>query len=210
MGTNIYLNQNKTPLVSKFNDLQLIFMDPACRGCYICMEKALNAHKPHTHMMDPHISSENFQDDRNIIDVHRRDKRQFTSEIIGGKKSKRSKSKNNKAVTLMKYKDKGKIYALKIKETNSVSDLHNKSKTVTTCQVYSIQKSFSCESPQANLILTDTRKKTNKKGKKGHGKRETKILKPIKTVITPVMPWKRYIDDSHVLEQIMPSIEEIY
>lgn len=205
MGKNIMLNKNSPNLLNRLSDLQSLFMDPTCRGCYTCMERAMKAQKPHIHMMDPRISSENFQDDRNMIEASRRDKRKAKSENTSAK-TKRSKSKRNKGVTLTKYNDNGRIYALKIKETNLAQELYNK--TVTTCKVFTVQKSFSCDSPEANLILIDSKKRANKKGRKGHRKRETKVIKHT-TVNTPVYG-KRNIDDSHVQEQIMPSIEEMY
>ncbi|XP_045775726.1 uncharacterized protein LOC123874442 [Maniola jurtina] len=220
IGKNIILNKN-APMHSKINDLQSVFMDPACTGCHTCMERAMKAHKSRTHMMDPRISLENFQDDRNMID-ERRDKRKAEWAASNVKKSKRSKPKNNKGITLMKYNHNGKIYALKINETNSVLDVHNNSETIMTCQVYSVKKSVSCESPEANLILTGSRKKTTKKGKKGYGKRETKSVEPMKlieavkraestkTVIIAPVYRKRNVDDSQVPEQIMYSIEEMY
>ncbi|XP_034833427.1 uncharacterized protein [Maniola hyperantus] len=223
IGTNIILNKN-APLYSKMTDLPSIFMDPACSGCYTCMERVMKTHvKSHIHMMDPRISSENFQDDRNnMIDGSRRDKRKVEWGASSVKKSKRSKPKKNKRISLMKYNDNGKIYALQINETNSVLGVYNNSETIMTCQVYSVKKSVSCESPEANLILTGSRKKTNKKGKKGYGKRDTKSVDPMKlieavkraeptkTVLIAPVYRKLNIDDSHVPEQIMYSIEEMY
>ncbi|XP_052742655.1 uncharacterized protein LOC112045419 [Bicyclus anynana] len=208
IGKNVILN--KASQHNTFKDLQSVLMDPDCRGCYVCMERAMNANKPQMHMMDP-ISTEDFQNDRNLIDVSRRDKR-AAIDTTTGKKYKRSKKdkkeKRNKGVTVIKYNENGKML-LKVKETDTVLDFENKSAKVTTCEIYSVEKSFSCESPEANLILTDSRKKKNKKDKMGYGKRETTILEPVKPVMAPF--YRKTNEDAYYVDQILiPSIEDMY
>lgn len=38
MGKNIMLNKNSPNSLNRGSDLQSLFMDPTCRGCYTCME----------------------------------------------------------------------------------------------------------------------------------------------------------------------------
>lgn len=202
------------PVYSKVSDLQSVFMDPACRGCYICMERSIKAHKVHNKMDIMNNNIENLQAEYIVQNKARRDKRKINLDKVASKqdnKGKKSKSrKNNQSVTIIKYNDNNKVYALKIKETyTNIIGRKNTTKMGSTCQVYSVEKSSPCESHEADLILSVSQNKINKKGKKEQSKSNSNVAVVKHAVVAPEFR-KRQIDNSQVPEQIMPSIEEIY
>ncbi|CAG4935362.1 unnamed protein product [Colias eurytheme] len=216
VGKNIMLNVNTQANTMKSSDLQTVFIDPSCRNCATCMERAVNAHKIHNHVVNTQMNTDRFQDNtytnqENIIRERRSVKFDNVPKIE--KKPKKSKPKRNKSVSVIKYNENGEIYALKVKETSNqlIADQQNvtKSFSSTTCQVYSVQQSLPCESPEADLILTATKRKTNKKNKKVQGKKETNVPTEKATLITSVFR-KRHVDNSQVPENFMTSLEEMY
>lgn len=192
---------------SKLSDVQNLFDDPICKSCYNCMERAIKSHS----MINTQIQG-SHQNPLDLKDGKIRDKRKATAVNTQSnldKKSKKLKYKKNKSVSIIKYNNNDKVYALKVKETNTQSDVQNANNSITTCQVYSIQKHFPCESPDADLILTASKRKINKNNKKEQNKRQKNVSNTKTTVIAPTFR-KRQIDSSQLPEQIMPSIEEMY
>ncbi|CAH2087473.1 unnamed protein product [Euphydryas editha] len=198
----------RTTSSSKVSNLQSVFMDVNCKSCIGCMERAIKSHKSCNQMK---IEAKKFHDELINSERNIRYKRKTNDSVLGkfDKKTKKNKSKNNRFVTITKYNEKERVYALKVIESNTqvLSDPRNKNKT-NTCQIYSVKKSFPCESPEADLILKESKRKINKKNKKEH-KRDKNVSAVKTTVIAPVFR-KRQIDESQAPEQIMPSVEEFY
>ncbi|CAH4022384.1 unnamed protein product [Pieris brassicae] len=205
VGKNIILNVNIEANNNKASDLQAVFTDPSCKSCANCMERVVRAHKVHrlSKIRDDDIYQLLTKKDNKI-----KEKRSVHFETKGEKKSKKSKAK--KSVSVIKYNENGEIYALKVKETNNqlISEPNVTRAISTTCQVYSIQKSLPCESPEADLILTASKRKTNKKNKKVQGKRETNV--PTEEAVIASVFRKRHVDNSELQEHYMTSLEEMY
>lgn len=163
------------------------------------MQRAIKSHKTYKNLK---VDGENFHDESFNRERNIRDKRK-SNDSVQGKLDK--KTKKTKSISITKYNEKEKIYALKVMEpkTQVSSNIHDKNNTM-TCQIYSVKKSFPCESPEADLFLKESKKKINKRNKK-ENKRE-KNVSPVKTTVFR----KRQIDESQAPEQIMPSIEEFY
>ncbi|CAF4826683.1 unnamed protein product [Pieris macdunnoughi] len=200
MGYSYYDTANDT--VTK---KRAVFTDPSCKSCVNCMERVVKAHKVHrlSKIRDDDIYQLLTKKDNKI-----KQKRSVNFETKGEKKSKKTKAK--KSVSVIKYNENGEIYALKVKETNNqlISEPNVTRAISTTCQVYSIQKSLPCESPEADLILTASKRKTNKKNKKVQGKRETNV--PTEEAVIASMFRKRHVDNSELQEHYMTSLEEMY
>ncbi|XP_072938283.1 uncharacterized protein [Epargyreus clarus] len=214
-----FVHFNKTSNFNRVSDLQSVFMDPECKECHNCMEQAIKAHKVHSHMntetkvndvpneIDNHVESTTSRNKRNLVP-------DLQLNVV--KKAKKSKGKKNKNKTfsVTKYSDEGKIYALKVKEaTPLTSDQQNQTKaSVTKCQMYRVKEYFSCDSPDADLILKEAKQKINKTSIKEKGKKEINL--PVENkekdrIIAPMFA-KRHADESQISENFMPSIEEIY
>ncbi|XP_050350409.1 uncharacterized protein LOC126773501, partial [Nymphalis io] len=140
---------------NKISDLKSVFMDATCKSCLNCMERAIKSHKVQNHI--DFIKKENFRNEFVTRKINTRNKRKTNanSQRRVDKRTKKSKSKNNKLVTVIKYNENERIFALKIIETNKqvLSDQHT-NKT-TTCQVYSVKKYYPCETLEADLILNE-------------------------------------------------------
>ncbi|CAK1542177.1 unnamed protein product [Leptosia nina] len=195
----------------KASELQAVFTDISCKGCVNCMERVVKAHKVN-HVNASQIRGDMNDSIRTIQENIVRDRRSVRFESVPKIEKKSKKSKTKKSVSVIKYNENGEIYALKVKESNTqlTPDQPNGTKTSsTTCQVYSIQKSLPCESPEADLILTASKRKTNKKNKKVQGKRETSVPTEEATLIASVFR-KRHVDNSEVQEPYLTSLEEMY
>ncbi|XP_064072999.1 uncharacterized protein LOC113398728 [Vanessa tameamea] len=191
--------------MNKVSDLKSVFLDATCKRCHNCMERAIKSHKVQNQI--DLLKNEQFHSELVDQEINKRNKRKTNASAQRkiDKKIKKSKSKN-KSVTIIKYNDNERIFALKIIETNKHVLLDQQTNNTMTCQVYSVKKSFPCETPEADLILNESKTKINKNKK---SKREQSKKNEKTTVIAPVFR-KRQIDDSQAPEQIMPSIEEIY
>lgn len=189
----------RTPSSNKVGDVQPVFMDVNCKSCIECMQRAIKSHKTYKNLK---VDGENFHDELFNRERNIRDKRK-SNDSVQGKLDK--KTKKTKSISITKYNEKEKIYALKVMEpkTQVSSNIRDKNNTM-TCQIYSVKKSFPCESPEADSFLKESKKKTNKRNKK-ENKRE-KNMSAVKTTVFR----KRQIDESQAPEQIMPSIEEFY
>ncbi|XP_046966837.1 uncharacterized protein LOC124534854 [Vanessa cardui] len=193
---------------NKVSELKSVFLEATCKRCHKCMERAIKSHKVNNQI--DLIKNEQFNNELVDQEVNTRNKRKTNANALRkvDKKTKKNKSKN-KSVTIIKYNDNERIFALKIIETNKNMLLDRQTNNTTTCQVYSVKKSFPCETPEADLILKESKTKINKnkKSKREQNKKNASDVKT--TVIAPVFR-KRQIDDSQAPEQIMPSVEEIY
>lgn len=204
-GKNILLNIQYNN--NKASDLQTVFMDPSCKNCVNCMERVVKSHKVHrlSKVRDDAVYQPLIREDNKI-----RDKRGVRFEGVNKAEKKSKKTKGKKSVSVIKYNENGEIYALKVKETNNqlVTERNVTKAISTTCQVYSIQKSLPCESPEADLILTASKRNTNKKNKKVQGKREANV--PTEEAVIASVFRKRHVDNSELHEHYMTSLEEMY
>ncbi|KAF9823842.1 hypothetical protein SFRURICE_013379 [Spodoptera frugiperda] len=221
MPKKILLNINGPPLVNILSDLQMVFMDVKCRRCIDCMERAIKAYKSQYHVLKSRPRSDELHEEvlRNRYVYSVRNKREIAKETpqTTTPKTKRSKSKKKatKSVTVTKYVD-GEVYALKVKETNTqVNAEQNNVTHSTTCQIYSVKKSYPCDSPESITFLAIAKRKVNKKMKKDKERQRLNSL--ITTTTTTEKPSflapaykKRHVDNSQVPENFMPSIEELY
>ncbi|KAL0821173.1 hypothetical protein ABMA28_005792 [Loxostege sticticalis] len=212
----LLLNINGPPLVNNVSELQSVFIDLACKRCHSCMERAMKAFKYHKHMINTRPSAEELQEDVLTNEIMYRTKRDIvpTDETMVStaddkkttKKTRNKKNKTNRAVVVTKYNIDGEVYALKVKET--MNNEQNESKGASTCQVYSVKKSFPCDSAEGESLLTSAKRKANKrKAKKEQDK--TSTTSTTQKTQTSVFR-KREVDNSQVPENFMPSIEEMY
>ncbi|CAH1637299.1 unnamed protein product [Spodoptera littoralis] len=200
-------------------------MDVKCRTCIDCMERAIKAYKAQYHIIKSRPRPDELHEDvlRTRYTYSVRNKREITKPFettqqqTTTSKPKRSKSKKKatKSVTVTKYVD-GEVYALKVKETNTQVNVEQNNVThATTCHIYSVKKSYPCDSPESNAFLTIAKRKVNKKMKKE--KERHRLNSIITTTSTTEKPHflapafrKRHVDNSQVPENFMPSIEELY
>lgn len=195
----------KSDVQSEISDELVLSEDLSCKSCYSCIQRAMQSHLMSSHIKESYLSPLNLDDSKKRI---KRKTTLNTAQNITDKKSKKLKFKRNKTVSIIKYNNSGKIYALKVKEIQTNAPKNN---SITTCQVYSIQKHFPCESPDADLLLTASKRKINKTSKKKRSKRQKNVSDTKTTVIAPAAAFRKsHVDSSQVPEQIMPSIEEIY
>ncbi|CAH0687770.1 unnamed protein product [Spodoptera exigua] len=223
MPKRILLNINGPPLVNMLSDLQMVFMDVKCKKCIDCMERAIKAFKAHYHVVEARPRADELYEEvlKNRYIFSNRNKRETpkiveTPQTTTTSKPKRSKTKKRatKSVTVTKYVD-GDVYALKVKETNTqVSVDQNNVTHTTSCQIFSVKKSYPCDSPDSVAFLTTARRKLNKRMKK---EKEANRIDPLTTTTTTDKPHflapafrKRHVDNSQVPENVMPSIEELY
>ncbi|KAJ0175091.1 hypothetical protein K1T71_009232 [Dendrolimus kikuchii] len=208
----ILLNINGPPLVNVVNDLQSLFVDTSCSHCTICMERAIRAYKSNLHHLDrPTI--EELQEE--VLEYRyfnfNRDKRDTDSTEKHESATEQLKTRNQRVhqfIDVKKYNINGEVYALKINESNIIDVKFSKGKTSDAlCHVYSIKKYFPCNTPEAELLLTVSKRKANKKNKKE--KIKSVVTTTEKKVSIPVFR-KRHVDNSQVPENVMPSIEELY
>ncbi|XP_063829804.1 uncharacterized protein LOC135079146 [Ostrinia nubilalis] len=209
----ILLNINGPPLVNNVTELQTVFTALACKRCHNCMERAIRAYKVHNHIISNRPSAEELQEDVLTNEISYRTKRDIapTSETIiptsteakTTKKFRAKKNKINRAVMVTKYNIDGDVYALKVKEQLNADQNDTK-----TCQVYSVKRSFPCDSAEGEALLSSARRKANKrKAKKEQDK--TSTTPTTQKTQTSVFR-KREVDNSQMPENFMPSIEELY
>ncbi|KAL4717220.1 hypothetical protein ACJJTC_017107 [Scirpophaga incertulas] len=192
------------------NDLQRVFNDLTCKDCDSCMMRAIKAHQSHVakwYLGNSRLGAKEIREDILINKISRK-KRDVsidnTTEVIFEKK-KTKKGKVQKTITVTKYNTGGQVYALKVKVAQLSFDKQNDTESpTTTCQVYSVKKSFPCESPEADTLTSPTKRKVRGKSKnRAERKFSSTTMKPSISVYR-----KREVDISQVQESFMPSIEE--
>lgn len=210
----LLLNLNAPPLVTRTNDLQTVFADEKCVLCFNCMERALKAHRyskyrPDSEELHSYLLT-------NTITLHR-NKRYVTSTATPeGKKEKKGKKKSkvHKTIIVTQYNVDGAVYALKVKETLPGSD-HADDKSG-ACQVYSVNKVTSCNTPEGDAFIANVKKNVNKKDKRHKERiREENITRRNPTTTRAPMKSlfrKRQTDEirSQMPENVMSSVEEFY
>jgi hypothetical protein len=205
----ILLNINGPPLVSNISELQSVFNDANCKDCHDCMDNAIKAYNNHIRMQNNRPSAEELRDDlTNEVNVRiKRDLMSGEKIEFTPKKTKSKKNKPQKTVTVTKYNVDNEVYALKVKETH-VSVEKQDGIAVTTCQVYSVKKSFPCESLEGDALLSSVKRKTNKKKIKREQKNtfSSTVKSPTRTSVFK----KREVDNTEVPDNSMSSIEDIY
>ncbi|KAJ8714587.1 hypothetical protein PYW07_002812 [Mythimna separata] len=208
MPKKILLNINGPPLVNMVSDLQTVFMDVACRQCIDCMERAIKAYTTHHNIVKTIPSTDELHDQ--VLRLRSRNRRDSQTDNTTTKtKKNKSKKKATKSVTVTKYNVDGNVFALKVKETNMVASGDRQNVTqVSTCQVFSVQNSFPCDSAEGESFLTNAKRKVSKKSKK---------VKDVNKDATTSKPHfnapafrKRQIDNSEIPDNFMPSIEDFY
>ncbi|XP_061720062.1 uncharacterized protein LOC133527181 [Cydia pomonella] len=175
-----------------------------CSLCLNCINKALYFLSSTKPTDDPprHMPSSDFILNDIIENYHQykveRNKRD-TEVPTKTKKSNVSKSKN---VTVTKYNIDGQIYAIKLRERNFTQTENQQGDR--SCQVFSVRKYYPCDSPKAELIFTNARRKANKSN------RRTK--KQTKNTLTTDKPQSQSLTfrDKLLAEPFMTSIEELY
>ncbi|XP_063382986.1 uncharacterized protein LOC134669395 [Cydia fagiglandana] len=177
-----------------------------CSLCIDCIKKALfflSISKKSITAPSTHVQTKNFTPNNFIENYHHnkvvRNKRD-TELPTKTKKSHVSKSKN---VTVTKYNIDGQIYAIKLREKNS-TQAENQQGDDRSCQVFSVRKYYPCESPKAESIFTNAKRKANKANRRS--KKQT-----ISTLTTDKPQFQSLVfRDKLSAEPIMTSIEELY
>lgn len=214
----ILLNLNGQRVIVKLNEIQSVLNDYSCHKCVECMKRALKAQRTHSYLRNRTASKE-MPHEVLTNKIPRRSKRDIGAPTLPeldtnkDKKIKPKKSKSQKSVTVTKYNFDGEVFALKVKEANSTIDDLNEKLYGVSCQVYSINKSYPCDSPEGDLIVTAAKRKMNKKDKKDKDI-TTKITTKPDILINSAGFRKRQVDsnyqNSQLPENVMPSIEEFY
>lgn len=212
MPKKVLLNIKGPPLVNMISDLQIVFMDMACSQCIDCMERAIKAYTKHNHAIKTVPSTDELHAQVLRLRKRYRNKRDsetsFNENTTVKTKRNKSKKKTSKSVTVTKYNVDGVVFALKVKETNTVgsADQQNDNQ-VSTCQIFSVKKSFPCDTPDSDSFLTVAKRKVSKKSKKEKKAHATTTTKPY--FVVPAFK-KRQIDNSQIPDNFMPSIEDFY
>ncbi|KAJ8718515.1 hypothetical protein PYW08_002752 [Mythimna loreyi] len=212
MPKKILLNINGPPLVNMVSDLQTVFMDVACSQCIDCMERAIKAYTTHHHIIKTIPSTDELHEQVLSLGTrNRRDSSTPAEHTTSKSKKNKSKKKATKAVTVTKYNVDGDVFALKVKETNIVGSADQQNETqVSTCQVFSVKKSFPCDSPDGESFLTNAKRKGSKKSKKDKDANKDTATTTSKPHFMAPAFRKRQIDNSQVPDNFMPSIEDFY
>uniref|UniRef100_A0A2A4K3N0 HMA domain-containing protein n=1 Tax=Heliothis virescens TaxID=7102 RepID=A0A2A4K3N0_HELVI len=214
MQKKILLNINGPPLVNMVTDLQIVFMDVGCNKCINCMERAIKAYKSHYYILKSRPRSDELQEEvlkKRLLQANRKKREAATATEKYASKTKRTKPKKTKSVSVTKYNVDGDVYALKVKETNTQVNAEQLNDTqVSTCRVYSVKKSFPCDTPDADSFLTVAKRKVNKKSKKEKERHKVATTTTEKPHFLAPAFRKRQVDNSQVPENFMPSIEELY
>lgn len=218
MQKKIFLNINGPPLVNMVTDLQMVFMDVSCRKCIDCMERAIKAYKTHNNIIktlrNPDELHEQVLHLKSKRNRNKRNANKSTTEKNTTSKVKRTKPKKTKTITVTKYNVDGDVFALKVKETNMLggSDQQNDTQVLSTCQVFSVKKSFPCNTPEGESFLTVAKRKVNKKNKKAKKEKEANQTgaTTMKAHFAAPAFRKREVDNSQVPDNFMPSIEDLY
>ncbi|XP_063539656.1 uncharacterized protein LOC134748796 [Cydia strobilella] len=198
--------KRKTPSgVSLDMVLDYLHETDKCSLCLDCINKALfffSSKKSAASVPATHMQSRDFILNDIIENYHHykevRNKRD-TEVPTKTKKSNVSKSKN---VTVTKYNIDGQIYAIKLRERNSTQTENQHEDR--SCQVFSVRRYYPCDSPKAELIFTNARRKVNKANR-----RSKKQTKSILTTDKP-QPQSLAFRDKLLAEPFMTSIEELY
>ncbi|XP_049872150.1 uncharacterized protein LOC126370996 [Pectinophora gossypiella] len=203
----LLLNLNGQPLVVKVNELQNVFSDYSCSHCTECMERAIRAHKLAGYQKDRPDSMELHNDILKGRVIRERRSANDSSQDKGDKKNKTKRAKAHRSITVTKYNIAGEVHALKVKESNPTND----ETKVGSCEVYKVSKSYACNSPDGEAILSAAKRKNNKKNKKDKDKQQfsTTTGAPRSPQSVPVFR-KRQIEKFQIPENVMPSIEEFY
>lgn len=210
----VFLNINGLPLVNNVTQLQAVYSDIMCSKCQACMDRAVKVHKIRTHIMNNHGTPDDVREYILTNEINVRDKREvnLTDDVPPNvpeiHKTKTKRGKPHKSVVVTKFKTDRDVYALKVKETIPVSLSDSQSENKSTCQVYSVKKSFPCDTPEGDMLLAAAKRKA----KKRKVKKETVKTSTSKDVQTgaPIIFKKREVDSSQISETFMPSIEESY
>lgn len=193
------------------SELQSLFMDTRCKKCIDCMGRAVHKYKSHAELKRKTANTE-LKDEllSNKVDFKNRVKREddtTTTLISAIPKKTKSKKKPAKSVTVTKYNIDGEVYGLKVKETkaHTIDQSDNES---SMCHIYSVKKSYDCDTPESESFLASKRK-VNKKNKKEKEKSTTLSSTPQAYLSSPSNR-KRHIDPSEMPENIELSMEDIY
>lgn len=176
------------------------------------MERAIRAYKMQTRYLSSRLASEELHNDIIPNFISGRTKRDVqTATKHDSKKEKTTKNKKTKRekvhrkVTVTKYTINGDVYALRVKETAGA--VEDNQPLGTSCLMYSVKKSFPCDSPEGYLLATENTK-INKKTKKTAEKIKT-VPQPTTEKAQPRLSYrKRQVDNTQIPENVMPSIEE--
>lgn len=215
MPKKVLLNINGPPLVNMISDLQTVFMDVTCSKCINCMERAMKAYITHYNIVKTTPSFDELHDHVLQFKTTYRNKRdtETTAENTGIKiKRTKPKKKPIKSVTVTKYNVDGDVFALKVKETNVANtDIQNDTQA-STCQIFSVKKSFPCDTAEGESLLTIAKRKISKKNKKIKDTNRTDVTATPKAKAHFLAPAfrKRQVDNSQVPDNFMTSLEEFY
>ncbi|XP_075979750.1 uncharacterized protein LOC142978975 [Anticarsia gemmatalis] len=221
----ILLNLNGPPLVSMVSKLQQVFMDVRCKQCLECMERSIKAYK---------YQSDNIKKRPTVDELHAelltsrgnilnsmytgddRRKRQSDPVDISAKKTKPKKTK--KSVTVTKYNVDGEVYALKVQETVKHPLEQNIPHTnqSSMCHLYSVKKSYECDTRESESFLAIAKRKVIKKNRKDKASQATTTTTTETAHFNAPSFKKRQVRGSERPDQLeMPenfdfSLEELY
>ncbi|CAB3244653.1 unnamed protein product [Arctia plantaginis] len=207
----LHHNLHDSPAINASSELQSLFMDPRCKKCIDCMGRAVHKYKAHAELKKKTVNTELREELlSNKFEFKNRIKREddITTTITSAlPKKTKSKKKSTKSVTVTKYNIDGEVYGLKVKETkaHTVDQSDNES---SMCRIYSVKKSYDCDTPESESFLASKRK-VNKKNKKEKEKSTTLSTTPQAYFSSPSYR-KRHIDPSEMPENIELSMEDVY
>ena len=207
MPKKVLLNINAPLVTGKMGTgLQEVFTDLSCSQCIDCMDRAIKAYK--LHYQDVEKQSKQFlwskTSYRNKRDADTNTTTERTTTRIRRTKPKKRASK---AITVTKYNVDGDVIALKIKETNLTTTDQQNDTQVTTCQVFSVKKSFPCDTAEGESLLTVAKRKVSKKNRREKNASRTSSTKP--HFVAPAFR-KRQVEHYQISDNFMPSVEDLY
>ncbi|KAJ2949527.1 hypothetical protein O0L34_g15448 [Tuta absoluta] len=187
-----------SPRPNKPNELDTIYNEKNCKNCITCMVKAREARIATLKTESKHNSVEVnnaiiSNDGENKI----REKRNTKLKEHKGKKQKKSKT-----VAVTKYNRDGKVNVLKVKETPL-------DETQSTCNVYSVTKYYTCQSPEGASLLASVKKTKSKRDKTMSTSTKTENPYPGPTALHKKRDTSNLsYDNSQIPDNVMPSFEE--
>ncbi|XP_059061534.1 uncharacterized protein LOC131854436 [Achroia grisella] len=216
---HLHPNKDRSYISKNIRDIQSVFSDITCKTCHMCMERAIKTHMGKTHIESQRTKVEDLQYDMLTNEINGvRSKRSVNSTEYSKKyiknenKGKYKKNRTHKYITVTKYDINDEVYALKVKEINTQLITERQSDTMIseTCQIYSVKKSFLCDSREGDTFLTAAKRKANKKKPRKVVDKNKSSTTTQKAKLATLVFKKREVDNSQIPENFMPSVEDLY
>lgn len=200
----------ESPHLNLISDLESVYKDLRCRNCNLCMERAIKAYKTQNENMNNKDTTTGVQ--KYLIDtryeINDRPKRDLDTETKPRRN--KMKKKSNKTITVTKYNIGGSVYGLKVKE-RAVQGSEPNNNVTSTCHVYSVKKTYDCNSPESEVFLSVAKRNVHKKSKKEKAAENSTPATTTEKAHFMVPSFKkRQVDQSEMAENFEFSIEETY